>query len=204
MATEIRIPRSKKDLRIRHNKALSNNIVQNPTLSEKSIFLHDLTGSPLHDIRRLSVKDVDKLYRLSMLSFAGFKLNSEPPKEIVLDGQTFELVNPHKIASGWHIDWDTISNDKDPVKWACMFYFPKGKLYGEADENGNILNPISSRYELFKEHFPLQTFLECRAFFLKKYERSIRLQVAEIKGERMGMKINRKLRGMLGRKQSTH
>ena len=204
MATEIRIPRSKKDLRIRHNKALSNNIVQNPTLSEKSIFLHDLTGAPLHDIRRLSVKDVDKLYRLSMLSFAGFKLNSEPPKEIVLDGKTFELVNPHKIASGWHIDWDTISNDKDPIKWACMYYFPKGKLYGEADENGNILNPSSSRYELFKEHFPLQTFLECRAFFLKKYERSIRLSAAKIKGEKMGTKIRSQLRGMLGRKQSTH
>ena len=38
MATEIRIPRSKKDLRIRHNKALSNNIVQSPSLAEKSIF----------------------------------------------------------------------------------------------------------------------------------------------------------------------
>lgn len=204
MATEIRIPRSKKDLRIRHNKALSNNIVQCPSLAEKSIFLHELTGTSLHDIRRLSVKDIDKLYRLSILSFAGFKLGSEPPKEIVLDDQTFELVNPHKVASGWHIDWDTISKQDDPVKWACMYYFPKGELYGKDDENGNIINPSSSRYELFKEHFPLQTFLECRAFFLKKYERSTRLQAAKIKGEKMGLKIRSQLRGMLGRKQSTH
>ena len=204
MATEIRIPRSKKDLRIRHNKALSNNIIQSPTITEMSIFLHELTGAPLHAIRMLPPKDTEKLYILSKLSFAGFKMGSEPPKEIVLDGKSLELVNPHKVATGWHIDWDVISKQDDPVKWACMYYFPKGELYGKADDNGNIINPSSSRYELFKEHFPLQTFLECRAFFLKKYERSIRLSAAKIKGEKMGTKIRSQLRGMLGRKQSTH
>jgi len=203
MATEIRIPRSKKDLRIRHNKALSNNIVSNPSLSEKSIFLHELTQAPLHSIRKLSVKDVDKLYRLCILSFAGFKLNDEPPKEIVLEGQAFELVNPDKVSTGWHIDWDVISKQDDPVKYACMYYFPKGEVYGESDTNGNILHPSSDRYELFKEHFPLQVYLECRAFFLNRYEKSIRLQVAKAKGEQMGMKIRSKLQGMLGRKQST-
>jgi len=141
MATEIRIPRSKKDLRIRHNKALSNNIVSNPSITEMSIFLHELTGAPLYAIRMLPPKDTEKLYKLSVLSFVGFKFNNEPPKEIVLEGQAFELVNPDKVSTGWHIDWDVISKQDDPVKYACMYYFPKGEVYGEADTNGNILHP---------------------------------------------------------------
>ena len=204
MATEIRIPRSKKDLRIRHNKAIQNNLLDNPTLEEKAAFLCDLTGTALYEIRKLSSKNIEKLYQTAVLSFSGFKLNDSPPDTITLDGKKYDLVDPFKVASGWHIDFSNIDVEKDPVRMACMYYFPKGERYGETDENGNIINPASSRYETFQEHFPLQLYLECRAFFLSKLAKSTKQQLAVRRGQKLGMKMNRFLRGINGKKQLTH
>tara|TARA_R110002012_G_scaffold5793_2_gene26871 strand:+ start:931 stop:1548 length:618 start_codon:yes stop_codon:yes gene_type:complete len=205
MATEIRIPRSKKDLRIKHLKALQECVIsESPTLTDKVIFLTDLTGTPLYELRKLKPKAIDKLYAVAVMSFAGFKINDEPPQEIELDGNMFELINPHKVASGWHIDFSSIDIEKDPVRAACLFYYPKGHSYGETDENNNLINPIADRYETIKEHLPLQAYLEASAFFLKKSERSMNLQLVRLKAQRTGRKINQRLKSLLGRKQSTN
>lgn len=205
MATEIRIPKHKKDLRIKHLKALNECVIsENPTLTEKVIFLSDLTGTALYELRKLKPKAIDKLYAVAVMSFAGFKLNDSPPQEIELDGKMFELINPHKVASGWHIDFSSIDIAKDPTKAACLFYYPKGHSYGETDDNGNLINPIVDRYETIRDHLPLQAYLEASAFFLKKSEQSMSLQLVRLKAQRTGMKINRKLKSLLGRKQSTN
>lgn len=205
MATEIRIPKSKKDLRLKHHKAITETIFsERPTLGEKVVFLSELTGTPLHEVKKLKRKDVELLYRTALLSFAGFKLNDKPPKVITLDGKEFELINPHKVASGWHIDFDSTDLEKDIIRKACLYYFPKGQKYGETDNNGNLFNPISDRIETIRDHLPLQAFLEADAFFLKKLHRSTKLHLEAERAIRKGQKINQKIRSIVGRSQFTH
>ena len=204
MGTEIRIPKSKKDLRIRHLKAFSEGMFSdNPTLSEKIIFLSDLTGVPLYEFRKLSEKNNNKLYRIASLSCSGFKMNDKPPQNITLNNKEFELIDPTKAPTGWHIDKSKTDAIKDPARMACLFYFPKGERYGDTDEHSNLVNPISDRYETIKEHLPLQVYLEASAFFLKQYERSMTLQVAKLRGQKFGKKLNRILRNTSGKNQLT-
>lgn len=202
--TEIRIPKTRHDLRIKHMKALKEStFTENPTLIEKVIFLSDLTGVDIYKIRQLQPKNVEKLYNVSLLSFIGFKLNDSPPQDVTLDGKEFELIDPNKVATGWHIDFGNIDYNKDPVKAACMFYYPKGHLYGEVDDNNNLINPIADRYETMRDHLELQIFLEASAFFLRKSEKSMRLSLAKRKGMETGEKIRLWLSNLLGKKQST-
>ena len=201
--SEIKIPSNKQSLRIKHLKAVTDaEISEVPTLTEKIIFLADLTGSPLYELKKLNLKDIDKLYHVGVMAFRGFEIG-EPPKEIVLDGISFTMIDPRKVASGWHIDWQNTDGIKDPVKLACLFYFPTGETYGATDGNGNLINPISDRYDLFKEHFPLEVFLECNAFFLKIFEKSISLQLASLQGILLGQKIKRVLKNLSGKRLFT-
>jgi len=205
MATEIRIPHSKKDLRIRHAKALKDTTFSEvPTLSEKVMFLHDLTGVSLHELRQLKPKNIDLLYRTSILSFAGFKLNDEPPKEITLDGREFELINPHKVAAGWHIDFSNTDLVNDPVRKACLYYFPKGERYGATDDNGNLIHPIKDRMKMIREHLPLQAYLEADAFFLSKLHRSMMQQATAQRVTKKIMSIKERVKNSFGRKQFTN
>lgn len=78
-----------------------------------------------------------------------------PPKEITINGKTYELVNPEKIGVGWHIDWANGDIEKDPVRMACLMYYPKGAIYGEVDAYDNLINPIKDRYKEFENHLPI-------------------------------------------------
>lgn len=205
MATEIRIPKAKKDLRIKHHKAIKESVFsERPTLSEKTIFLADLTGAPLYEIKQLGVKDVELLYSTSLMSFAGFKLNDSPTQEITLDGKEFELIDPNKVAAGWHIDFSNTDLENDQLRKACLYYFPKGENYGVTDDNGNLIHPIKDRMETIKNHLPLQAFLEADAFFLSKLHKSMLQQVTDERVTMKVMNIKGRLKSLFGRKQSTH
>ncbi len=83
-----------------------------------------------------------------------------------------------------------------------MFYFPKGAVYGDVDENDNLLNPIRERYNDFADHMELKVFLEACAFFLRKAERSMRLStVKQMTVERVTRSLL--LLGISGKKYST-
>ncbi len=205
MGTEIRIPKGKKDLRIKHLKAVNETVSsERPTLSEKTIFLADLTGAPLYELMQLGKKDVELLYATASMSFAGFKLNDSPPKEITLVGKEFELINPHKVAAGWHIDFSNTDLVNDPVRKACLYYFPKGEKYGVTDDNGNLINPIKDRQETIREHLPLQAYLEADAFFLSKLHKSMKQQATAERATQKILSIKERLKSSFGRKQSTH
>ena len=201
MSIEIRIPKTAKDLRIRHNKVLNDLvIVKNPSLSDEILFLSEFTGVPMYELKKLYPSNINKLYRLSVRALSQLDINPSPPQVISLDGKEFELVDPHKVASGWHIDFSGTDISKDPVKVACLFYFPKGEKYGETDENGNLINPIKDRYELFQDHMELGTFLEASAFFLQKFALSIKLREIQRRGEIVGQRWNEKIRSLFGRR----
>lgn len=191
------IPKTTKDLRIRHLKALTNSTYENElSLEEVAQFMADFTGEHINDIRMLDAKDLINMYVHVKTIYSDIRINT-PVKEIVLGGMTYELIDPHKVASGWHMDFSKGDISKDPVWMACLFYYPKGVKYGQTDDNKNLLYPVKDRYNIFEREMELQTFLDASAFFLTKIEKSIKQSMVTQKATEKVVKI---LKPLLGKK----
>lgn len=172
----IKLPKTIKDLRIKHFDSLSDPMVnlEEPTLTDKCYFVAKFAGLTIDEVKSFTVSDVLRMHEHIVGIFDGFKPKAMPPMEITLNGKVYERVNPEKVATSWHIDIATKSIQKDPVELACMFYFPKGEIYGAVDVNKNFLNPIRERYSDFQQHMELTTFMEANAFFLNSWAKSTR------------------------------
>lgn len=171
--TEYRMPNGAKELRIKHfgsMAVLPSNGFQSDR--DKILFLSEFTGLPYNKILDFTVGDIQKMVLLATKGIAQMNLAAPLPKTIVLKGQRFNLVDPDKIGIGWHIDYQNSSIKKDPVKLACLFYVPEGFNYSDVDENGNLTHPRDARYDLFADEFPLDLFIRCASFFLRKSLRS--------------------------------
>jgi hypothetical protein len=175
---EVKLPAGPKDLRIKHFKAMSSiplenidseNLFQDDT--QVILFLADFLNLKYSQVLDFTVKDIERMKNLALKAFMNMEVSKEPPKNITVAGQEFYLADPEKVGVGWHIDFKSAilnsAMQKDPVRLACLFYLPKGYNYSDVDENGNITHPISSRYELFREHFPLDVFIKSSGFFLR-------------------------------------
>lgn len=170
---DIKLPKSSKDLRIKHLKTIqSDKYAGKLDLNLMVEFIADFTGIKKAKLMRIDTGDIIKMSNHISNLYADFDVNSKPPKEITINGKVYEMVNPEKVGVGWHIDWSGMDIEKDPVRMACLMYFPKGAIYGDTDENDNLINPIKDRYNDFENHFPLQTFLEASDFFLKRFVQS--------------------------------
>lgn len=201
---EIRLPKTTKDLRIKHYAPLTNDEYQeNMTLEKMAQFVSDVSGVGVNKIKsKVHYKDLLEMFTHVTTLYAGINPSSQPPKEITLNGKVYELVNPEKVATGWHIDFGTCDIEKDPVRLACMFYYPKGSYYGEVDVHDNLIHPIKDRYNVFADHLPLEVFISCCGFFLQSYVKSTRkFTVREIAKSKAMSAIKKVL--SLGKKQST-
>lgn len=189
------IPKTTTDLRIRHLKALTNSDYQDElTLEEVAQFMSDFTGDHINDIRMIDAKDLINMYIHVKTIYSDIRINP-PVKEITLGNTIYELIDPHKVASGWHMDFSKGDINKDPIWMACLFYYPKGINYGQTDENKNLLHPIKDRYNIFERDMNLQTFLDASAFFLTKIEKSIRQSMENQKATERIVKILKPLSG---------
>lgn len=198
----IALPKTTSDLRIKHWKPLTNPIFDGEiTLEIACDFLSEFTGEHINDIREIDVKDIWKMFNHCVSLYEGIHIGS-PKKQITLGGEQYNLIEPHKVGSGWHIDWSKFSDiEKDPIKTACLFYYPaKAKKYGETDENKNLLYPIRDRYNTIERDMTLQDFMSASAFFLRKYEKSMRLYMERQKATSKIVKI---LAPMIGKSSST-
>ena len=179
---EVKIPTTAKGLRIRHFSSMS--MVPDDGFKEdydSLLFLAEFTGLGYNRMLDFTLKDIKKMTSTATKALATMDIRSKLPKNITLKDQTFYLVDAEKVGIGWHIDFGNTSIVKDPVKLACLFYLQENYNYSDVDANGNILYPIASRYELFKEEFPLDLFIRCSNFFLKRSLTSIeRSMVREI------------------------
>ena len=205
MEFKIVIPKTK-NLRIKHFTAfnyVTTEIGESQDVFEQSIFISTLTGVSMSKLKMLSFEQIEKLFRYSLASFSGMKLGVDAPKEVTINGVDYEMVNPEKVGYGWHIDWRAKKFDIDPVWFACLFYIPKGSNYGETDENDNLLHPISERYEDFKEHFPLELFVNASAFFLLKSYKWMRTSMVKEKTKIAVTKFLNRLRGSKTKRQLT-
>lgn len=170
---DIKLPKSSKDLRIKHLKPIqSDKYLGQLDLHLMVEFISDFTGVSKNKLMRIDYKDIVKMTAHINGLYANFDVNKRPPKEITINGKEYEMVNPEKIGVGWHMDWSHLDIESDPVRMACLMYYPKGAIYGDVDEYDNLLNPIKDRYNDFENHFPLQTFLEASDFFLERFVQS--------------------------------
>lgn len=170
---DIKLPKSSKDLRIKHLKPIqSDKYLGQLDLPLMVEFISDFTGVSKNKLMRIDYKDIVKMTAHINGLYANFDVNKRPPKEITVNGKDYEMVNPEKIGVGWHMDWSHLDIESDPVRMACLMYYPKGAIYGDTDEYDNLLNPIKDRYNDFENHFPLQTFLEASDFFLERFVQS--------------------------------
>lgn len=198
---KIKIPKSSNDLRIKHYGIfkLDMQTISDIGLTGKLKLINEFTGTPVSKLKMLTHEQVRRIYAMCLSTFIGLRISDNPPKEIMLDGILYELINLEKVGVGWHIDISMASKqnwlEKDPVKLACLFYHPKGELYGSVDENENIKTSISDKEKVFKEKMPLRTFIECLGFFLQKYERSMRRYTEKKKAEQKTMEILIRMNG---------
>lgn len=194
---EIKLPKDKAGLRIKHLPVLYDERLsaEVPTMSLKIDVLHKFTGLPKPTIHQINGEDVSKMFTHLLTIIASMDRDSLPPKEIVIDGQAFTLVDFEKVGSGFHADVESSDFEIDPVRLACICYIPKGTFYGEIDAQKNLLYPIADRWQLFHDHFPLETFLQLNAFFLRKFNRSMN---AFIKRARKRIRKERRKAVMIG------
>jgi hypothetical protein len=205
---EYKLPKKSTDLRIRHFQhmatfddeaaALMFHPDEKISLFARADFIADFLG-----ISRKKSYTYDKESIIDISShlidlYSSIHIGN-PPKDITLAGKEYELINPEKVGVGWHADFSKMDINRDPVQLACMFYFPKGQIYGDVDENDNLLNPIRDRYNDIGDHMELKVFLEACAFFLRKTERSMRLSMARRTAAEKVTKILSRI-GMHGRR----
>lgn len=202
MATKIKtidipLPATIDDLRIRHLKALTDPSFNAEDMNLNALvkFIANMTLLTVNEVMRCDKDDLINMYNHCMTLFAGYQLKGMPPKEITINGIEYEFVDPKKAPIAYHIDCEGSDFKNDPVRLACIHYIPKGTNYGDLDQNKNVLYPIASRYEDFKEHFKMIDYVELNAFFLLRLVRLIEQSEQVKKMENNLMKI----RKMFGR-----
>jgi len=188
---DIRVPKTKDDYRIRHARACMDPQFQleKISLEGKLIFLSRLLGKSKQFIGSFDVGDMHKIYYRVMKDIGQMRIADAPPEKIEINGKSYELVDLERPPVSWVVDTEGSDLDKDPVRLACLCYIPEGTKYGEKDENKNALHPIKDRYKDFEDHFPLETFVQLNAFFLKQYERSATKYIQQKQAEKMTKRI---------------
>lgn len=213
------LPKTKEGLRIKHLDLLADTDLGTQNMSIHLIVevVSRFTGVSRPQVMRVDAYDLRKIFDHIVKVCNEINPRAEVLKEIEIDGRLYELVDPERVPAGWHIDVsntlkldkrksekarkpianpllkrnETKENDEiDPVKVACICYIPKGTKYGDIDDHDNLMYPISSRYKLFAEHFPLEAFIALSGFFLIKFNRSMSAFMARQKRELLRNLVN--------------
>lgn len=187
---KIKIPQSLSDYRISHYNSFTEFVNSSEIVFDSIYFLSNLTKVGKNKIKTLRKEDINKMMALVFSSFSKFELK-EPPKEIILNGKEYELINPEKVGYGWWLDIKSLDWTKHHLELASMFYVEKGLSYCEVDENDNIINTNEYRQNEFEQHMPLPLYLNCRSFFLQKLSVLTKLSIQKKQTEiRIMQKLN--------------
>lgn len=194
---ELKVPKTKADLRIKHLPVLSDQRLNEPEASiELQVdVIKAFTGVSAPQLHTLLVPDLNKVFSHLMSIIASIDVKADVPDEITLSGQTFIRIDPWKAPSGWHADYAKSDFVADPVRLACMCYIPKGSFYGELDQHDNLVHPISSRHQLFTDEFPLETYIALTAFFLTKFGKLMNDYTVRLKRDSRNLKIKNRIAG---------
>lgn len=147
------------------------------------------SGESINKIKRA---DVDSIQEASthMLKLLTSYQYQEPKEYITIEGQEYRLEkNFGHVSTGQIIDLKLIEDiSQDPCQALAIMYVEKGMEYCQEDDRGRTLNPNDKRYNIFKEHFPGDEFLNFFSFFLDLSERR-RLAILGIQMARQRMEM---------------
>lgn len=192
---DIKLPKSTKDLRIKHFKAINRPLeIRDYDIPMIAEFISDFTGMAVKDVLRVDLSGISKIYKHILELYSGIEYSSKPKKRLTVNGKKYELINFWKCPTDWHIDNSAQDYNGKPVMLAAMCYIPEGSTYGAVDKHGNFLHPIKERIADFEEHFELQDYINLSAFFLKRLKESTERLKAKQTGQRMAERVINQLR----------
>jgi len=162
------------------------------------------SGLSTNKIKKGNIQDVQEASNSLLAMLAQYK-SSDPVGTVEIEGKQYNFSKDFNlITTGQIIDLKLIEDiASDPCKAVAICYIEAGLDYCEEDSKGRITNPTEFRYNLFKEHFPGDEFLNFFGFFLREYETRSRaiLAIQTLKTMKMKMEMDQELRiqnGSLG------
>jgi len=162
------------------------------------------SGLSTNKIKKGNIQDVQEASNTLLAMLAQYK-SSDPVGTVEIEGKKYSFNKDFNlITTGQIIDLKLIEDiASDPCKAVAICYIEQGLDYCEEDSKGRITNPTELRYNLFKEHFPGDEFLNFFGFFLREYETRSRaiLAIQTLKTMKMKMEMDQELRianGSLG------
>jgi hypothetical protein len=129
------------------------------------------SGLSTNKIKKGNIQDVQEASNTLLAMLSEYK-SSDPVGTVVIEGKQYNFNKDFNlITTGQIIDLKLIEDiASDPCKAVAICYIEAGLDYCEEDSKGRITNPTEFRYNLFKEHFPGDEFLNFFGFFLREYE----------------------------------
>jgi len=162
------------------------------------------SGLSTNKIKKGNIQDVQEASNSLLAMLAQYK-SSDPVGTVEIEGKQYNFSKDFNlITTGQIIELKMIEEiASDPCKAVAICYIEAGLDYCEEDSKGRITNPTEFRYNLFKEHFPGDEFLNFFGFFLREYETRSRaiLAIQTLKTMKMKMEMDQELRiqnGSLG------
>lgn len=149
------------------------------------------SGESINKIKRADVDSIQEAssHILKLLTSYHYK---EPKELITIQGQEYRLEkNFGHVSTGQIIDLKLIEDiSQDPCQALAIMYIENGMEYCQEDDRGRVLNPNDKRYNIFKDHFPGDEFLNFFSFFLDLSEkRKLAILGIQMARQRMEMMI---------------
>jgi len=148
------------------------------------------SGESINKIKSSDISSIQEAsnHLLKMLSSYQY---TEPKEFITINGKEYRLEkNFSHVATGQIIDLKLIEDiSQDPCQALAIMYLEKGMEYCQEDDRGRLLNPNDKRYDLFKEHFPGDEFLNFFSFFLH-YSKKQKNAILGIQMVRLNMQMS--------------
>jgi hypothetical protein len=162
------------------------------------------SGLSTNKIKKGNIQDVQEASNALFTMLSEYK-SSDPVGTVEIEGKQYHFNKDFNlITTGQIIDLKLIEDiASDPCKAVAICYIEAGLDYCEEDSKGRIVNPTDVRYNLFKEHFPGDEFLNFFGFFLREYEsRNLAiLAIQQLKMMKMNLQMTQELKiqnGSLG------
>jgi hypothetical protein len=148
------------------------------------------SGESINKIKNSDISSVQEASNHLLKMLSSYKY-TEPKEFITINGKEYRLEkNFSHVPTGQIIDLKLIEDiSQDPCQALAIMYLEKGMEYCQQDDRGRLLNPNDKRYDLFKEHFPGDEFLNFFSFFLH-YSKKQKNAILGIQMVRLNMQMS--------------
>ena len=186
---QIELPRKLSDLRQYHLEAIAG-LSEDMDVYDKLKLLTELTSLDMETLRRVSIKQVNKIISHYFALISSHKTTEKPKKNINVGGKEYQLISSiGEQPLAWHIDIGHFGTE-DASNVAAFCYIEKGKEYCEMDKHSNIINPVTPRATNFKLNLGADVLIDL-GFFLDKKSKEYKNAFMEIRKQR-SLKVRKK------------